>query len=84
MYHGSWDGLQAAADMAKYLKDRGMIVTYNHPIWSRVEGADFLDTPCVDIADGLLGQRFRPDHDEAAKSVPADGVRIIFPPGFFA
>lgn len=52
-YHGSWDGLQAAADMAKYLKDRGMIVTYNHPIWSRVEGADFLDTPCVDILEIL-------------------------------
>lgn len=52
-YHGSWDGLQAAADMAKHLKDHGMIVTYNHPIWSRVEGADFLDTPYVDILEIL-------------------------------
>lgn len=52
-YHGSWNGIQAAADMAKYLKDHGMIVTYNHPLWSRVEGADFLDTPNVDILEIL-------------------------------
>ena len=51
--HGSWDGAKAAADMARILKAHGMIVTYNHPIWSRVDGEDFLNTPDVDILEIL-------------------------------
>ena len=51
--HGSWDGAKAAADMARLLKAHGMIVTYNHPIWSRVDGEDFLNTPDVDILEIL-------------------------------
>lgn len=37
---GSWDGLAVAQELADTLSRHGCIVTYNHPIWSRVEPAD--------------------------------------------
>lgn len=39
-----WTGAQAAQEMADMLKSHGMIVTYNHPIWSRVEEKEFIHT----------------------------------------
>ena len=37
---GSWDGLAVAQQLADTLAAHGCAVTYNHPIWSRVEPAD--------------------------------------------
>ena len=39
---GSWDGLAMAQQVCDTLRDHGCLVTYNHPIWSRVEPQDFL------------------------------------------
>ena len=41
--HGSWDGAEVAAELATSLAERGCVVTYNHPIWSRVEPDEFCD-----------------------------------------
>ena len=41
--HGTWDGAAVAEELAERLRRRGCIVTYNHPIWSRVEADDFCD-----------------------------------------
>lgn len=43
--HGSWDGAKVAAELAASLSERGCVVTYNHPIWSRVEPDEFCDVP---------------------------------------
>ena len=45
----TWDGAQAAQAMADMLAAHGCVVTYNHPIWSRVEGSEFMETqgPCM-------------------------------------
>lgn len=39
--HGTWDGAAVAGLLAEELAARGCVVTYNHPIWSRVEPAEF-------------------------------------------
>lgn len=39
---GSWDGLAVAQQLCDYLAERGCLVTYNHPIWSRIEPDDVL------------------------------------------
>ncbi|HBO62072.1 MAG TPA: histidinol-phosphatase [Olsenella sp.] len=39
--HGSWDGEAVASELARRLAERGCAVTYNHPIWSRVEPGEF-------------------------------------------
>ena len=41
IYYGSWNGRRAAEKMAERLHRHGCIVTYNHPIWSRVEKEEF-------------------------------------------
>ena len=43
-WFGSWDGPKSAQQIADLLRSKGCIVTYNHPIWSRVEEVDFIDT----------------------------------------
>lgn len=40
-FHGSWNGEAVAERLAAELAARGCAVTYNHPIWSRVEPDDF-------------------------------------------
>lgn len=40
-FHGSWDGEAVAERLAAELAARGCAVTYNHPIWSRVEPDEF-------------------------------------------
>lgn len=39
--HGSWDGAEVARALAAELSARGCAVTYNHPIWSRVDPEEF-------------------------------------------
>ncbi len=41
-YYDTWDGAKVAQQLADALSARGMFVTYNHPVWSRVEEAEFL------------------------------------------
>lgn len=38
-----WSGLSVAEKVRDTLSDHGCLVTYNHPIWSRVEKEDFCD-----------------------------------------
>ena len=46
-WEGSWDGAAAAQQLADFLQDHGCLVTYNHPIWSRVEPEEFISTEGV-------------------------------------
>lgn len=43
-YYGEWDGAAVAQSLADEMTQRGMIATYNHPIWSRVRESEFIDT----------------------------------------
>lgn len=51
IYEGLWDGAKVAADMVQELKSRGCLITYNHPIWSRVDAKEFIDTKGFDILE---------------------------------
>ncbi len=42
VYYGKWDGAKAASHMAAELHRRGCFITYNHPIWSRVDAEEFI------------------------------------------
>lgn len=39
--YGSWDGRKVTEQMAENLRRHGCFITYNHPIWSRVEPQEF-------------------------------------------
>lgn len=39
-----WEGAKTAQDIANLMKAKGCISTYNHPLWSRVDQEDFIDT----------------------------------------
>lgn len=41
---GKWDGKQVAQEMCDQLCDYGMFVMMNHPVWSRVDEVEFIDT----------------------------------------
>lgn len=43
-YYGSWDGAKVAQELADEMTQRGLITTYNHPIWSRVREEEFIHT----------------------------------------
>ncbi|MDO5416694.1 MAG: PHP domain-containing protein [Lachnospiraceae bacterium] len=43
-YEGEWNGAEAAQKLCDYLRSRGCITTYNHPIWSRVDADEFIHT----------------------------------------
>lgn len=43
-FYGSWDGAKAAQELQDDLKAHGCITIYNHPVWSRVREANFIDT----------------------------------------
>lgn len=45
-YFGTWPGREVAQEMADLLRGRGCVVTYNHPIWSRVT-EEFIHTEGV-------------------------------------
>ena len=42
MYFRNWDPVTAGQELVDELRDHGLFVTYNHPVWSRVTGEDFL------------------------------------------
>lgn len=44
---GDWDGAAVARQLADRLHSYGCLVTYNHPLWSRVEPEEFLDLPGI-------------------------------------
>ena len=39
--YGDWDGRKVTEAMAENLRDHGCFITYNHPVWSRVEPHEF-------------------------------------------
>ena len=43
-FQGSWDGAAAAQALCDTLRDRGCLVVYNHPVWSRVTEEEFIHT----------------------------------------
>ena len=42
--YGTWDGAGEAGRLCNYLKSRGCITVYNHPVWSRVAHEEFVHT----------------------------------------
>ena len=44
---GTWDGAAVAQQLSDTLRSYGCIVTYNHPMWSRVEPQEFRDVEGV-------------------------------------
>lgn len=46
-YYKTWEGANVAQELAEDLRKRGCIITYNHPIWSRVQGKEFINTQGV-------------------------------------
>ncbi len=42
-YEDSWNPLEAGQKCVDEMRERGMVVTYNHPRWSRVSLTDFQD-----------------------------------------
>lgn len=43
-FYGDWKGAETAQKLNDYMKSRGCITTYNHPIWSRVAPEEFIYT----------------------------------------
>lgn len=43
VFCGSWDGAAVSQQLADTLRSYGCLVTYNHPIWSRVEPEEFVN-----------------------------------------
>lgn len=43
-YYGEWYGAAVAQELADEMTKRGLIATYNHPIWSRVRDEEFIHT----------------------------------------
>lgn len=43
-FYGTWDGAGEAQRLCDYLRSRGCITVYNHPVWSRVEPEEFIHT----------------------------------------
>lgn len=52
-YVGTWDGLAVARKVAAELAAHGCAVTYNHPIWSRIEPEDLMASD--DALDCVFG-----------------------------
>ena len=50
-FYRTWPAAEVVQEMTDMLKDHGMVVTYNHPIWSRVTGDDFMDTDGLDALE---------------------------------
>lgn len=43
-FYGAWDGAGEAQRLCDYLKSRGCVTIYNHPVWSRVDPDEFIHT----------------------------------------
>ena len=50
-FFGEWEGAKSAQMIADNMRRHGCFVTYNHPIWSRVEAEDFINTTGVDALE---------------------------------
>ena len=46
-YFGNWPGREVSQEIADMLRDHGCVVTYNHPIWSRITEEEFIHTDGV-------------------------------------
>ena len=46
-YFGGWDGPRVSQEISDMLQSHGCVVTYNHPIWSRVTEEEFIHTEGV-------------------------------------
>ncbi len=46
-FFGQWEGAKAAQQLSDMLRAHGCVVTYNHPVWSRVLDEEFMDTTGV-------------------------------------
>lgn len=51
VYYEKWDGAKAASLMINELHSRGCFVTYNHPIWSRVDLQEFVSAQDFEILE---------------------------------
>lgn len=49
LFDENWQGLDVAQNLVNELRAKGLIVIYNHPVWSRVELEEFCDL------EGILG-----------------------------
>lgn len=49
LYDEKWEGLKVAQDLVDELRAKGLVVVYNHPVWSRVELEEFCDL------EGIVG-----------------------------
>ena len=43
-FFGEWTGPVVCQEVADMIRDHGCVATYNHPIWSRVTGEEFIHT----------------------------------------
>ncbi|MCH4191932.1 MAG: CehA/McbA family metallohydrolase [Butyrivibrio sp.] len=50
-YHEKWEGRKVAQDIIDDLHRRGCIVTYNHPIWSRIEPDELINLHGIDMLE---------------------------------
>ena len=50
-YYETWNGRESGEKLAQKLKRHGCIVTYNHPIWSRVKPEEFVENSKIDIVE---------------------------------
>lgn len=46
-FYGTWEGKKLAQELSDELNKNGCVVTYNHPIWSRVNEEEFIYTEGV-------------------------------------
>jgi len=51
VYYRNWNGAKTACNMIEELHSRGCFITYNHPIWSRVEIEDFISADEFEILE---------------------------------
>lgn len=47
VFFGEWDGFAVAEHLGRVLAEHGCAVTYNHPIWSRVDMSDVQGLTCA-------------------------------------
>lgn len=48
---GTWEEEEEARKLALELKNHGMLVTYNHPVWSRISLETYHEIPEIDILE---------------------------------
>jgi len=51
LFEKTWDGADVSQKMNDMLIKHGCVTTYNHPIWSRVEGKEFINVKGLSIIE---------------------------------